>query len=76
MYKKNNNLLPEGYTRLEYLANDNKECCYVTDYHVNPATKIDVTFAFDDTSTAQQRVFGTVGNVQQHIYINGSGYFA
>lgn len=76
MYKKNNSLLPEGYTRLEYLSNDNKDVCYITDYFVKPSTKIDVTFAFDDISTVQQRVFGTVGNVQQHIYINGANCFA
>lgn len=66
--------LPNGYTPLEYIASTGTQ--YIaTDYKPIGTAAITARFKFNST-TVQQRVFGTSGALFYQVYINGSGGFS
>lgn len=66
--------LPNGYTPLDYIASTGTQ--YIaTDYEPIGTAAITARFKFNST-TVQQRVFGTSGTLFYQVYINESGGFS
>ena len=71
--------LPSEYTQVDYIEGHRAE--YIdTGFKVTPKTKIEATFAFNQVTPVQQRIFGNGYSETDGLifttYINGAGNFA
>ena len=71
--------LPSEYTQVDYIEGHRAE--YIdTGFKVTPKTKIEATFAFNQVTPVQQRIFGNGYSETDGLvfttYINGGGNFA